>query len=69
MIKTNFLVIGSNFRPQFCTASGKRQSHISYKEKIIDSSTNFAQGGIAAILDKRMMEQHVKDTRSRRISQ
>ncbi len=65
MIKTNFLVIGSgisglNFALQ---AAKKGKVLLVTKKKIIDSSTNFAQGGIAAILDKTdNIEQHVKDT-------
>jgi L-aspartate oxidase len=65
MIKTNFLVIGSgisglNFALQ---AAKKGKVTLVTKKKIIDSSTNFAQGGIAAILDKTdNIEQHVKDT-------
>ena len=67
MIKTNFLVIGSgisglNFALQ---AAKKGKVLLVTKKKIIDSSTNFAQGGIAAILDKTdNIEQHVKDTLS-----
>ena len=65
MIKTNFLVIGSgisglNFALQ---AAKKGKVTLVTKKKIIDSSTNFAQGGVAAILDKTDdVEQHVKDT-------
>lgn len=64
-MKTNFLIIGSgisglNFALQ---AAKKGQVLIVTKKKIIDSSTNFAQGGIAAVLDTAdNFEKHVEDT-------
>lgn len=62
---TNFLVIGSgisglNFA---LNAAKKGKVLVITKKKIIDSSTNYAQGGIAAVLDKTDdIKQHVKDT-------
>lgn len=62
---TNFLVIGSgisglNFALH---AAQKGQVLIVTKKELIDSSTNFAQGGIAAILDKTdNAASHIKDT-------
>jgi len=62
---TNFLIIGSgisglNFA---LNAAKKGKVLIITKKKIIDSSTNYAQGGIAAVLDKTDdIKQHVKDT-------
>lgn len=62
---TDFLVIGSgisglNFALQ---AAKKGQVIVVTKKKIIDSNTNFAQGGIAAVLDKTdNYKEHIKDT-------
>lgn len=62
---TNFLVIGSgisglNFA---LNAAKKGKVIIVTKKKIVDSSTNFAQGGIAAVLDKTdNYKAHVEDT-------
>lgn len=64
-MKTNFLIIGSgisglNFA---LNAAKKGKVIIVTKKKIIDSSTNFAQGGIAAVLDKTdNFKKHVEDT-------
>lgn len=64
-MQTNFLVIGSgisglNFALH---AAEKGRVLIVTKKKIIDSGTNFAQGGIAALLDKTdNIRAHVKDT-------
>lgn len=62
---TNFLVIGSgisglNFALH---AAQKGQVLIVTKKELIDSGTNFAQGGIAALLDKTdNAAAHIKDT-------
>lgn len=62
---TNFLVIGSgisglNFA---LNAAKKGKVTIVTKKKIVDSSTNFAQGGIAAVLDKAdHYKEHIQDT-------
>ncbi len=64
-LKTNFLIIGSgiaglNFA---LNASKKGKVIIITKKKLIDSNTNFAQGGIAAVLNKTdNFNQHIKDT-------
>ncbi|MCK9186713.1 L-aspartate oxidase [Candidatus Gracilibacteria bacterium] len=64
-MQTNFLVIGSgisglNFALQ---AAKKGKVIIVTKKKLIDSNTNFAQGGIAAVLDQTdNFEKHVEDT-------
>ena len=62
---TNFLVIGSgisglNFA---LNAAKKGKVLIITKKKIVDSNTNFAQGGIAAVLDKTDdYQKHISDT-------
>ncbi len=65
MIKTDILIIGSgiaglNFALQ---AAQFGDVLIVTKKRTVNSSTNFAQGGIAAVLDKTdHFEEHVKDT-------
>ena len=64
-MQNNFLVISSgisglNFA---LNAAKKGEVLIVTKKKIVDSSTNFAQGGIAAVLDKAdNVKKHVADT-------
>ncbi|MBI4975231.1 L-aspartate oxidase [Candidatus Peregrinibacteria bacterium] len=64
-MQTNFLVIGSgisglNFALQ---AAKKGKVVIVTKKKLVDSNTNFAQGGIAAVLDQTdNFEKHIEDT-------
>lgn len=61
-------VVGSGIAGLFCAlrlAEGGRQVQIFTKRRTQDSSTNWAQGGIAAILDKtaqEAIEAHVQDT-------
>ena len=62
---TNFLVIGSGISGlNFALHAAKKgKVLIVTKKKMIDSGTNYAQGGIAAVLDKTDdIKQHVKDT-------
>ncbi|MFH1284937.1 MAG: L-aspartate oxidase [Candidatus Peregrinibacteria bacterium] len=62
---TNFLIIGSGISGlNFALHAAKKGKVILVtKKKIIDSNTNYAQGGIAAVLDKTdNIEKHIKDT-------
>ncbi|MCK4531410.1 MAG: L-aspartate oxidase [Candidatus Aenigmarchaeota archaeon] len=65
MVKSDFLVIGSgiaglNFTLQ---ASGFGSVCLITKKDLVESNTNFAQGGIAAVLSKiDRFDLHVKDT-------
>lgn len=64
-MQTNFLIIGSGISGlNFALHAAKKGKVILItKKKLIDSSTNYAQGGIAAVLDKTDdVKQHVKDT-------
>ncbi|PIR54869.1 L-aspartate oxidase [Candidatus Peregrinibacteria bacterium CG10_big_fil_rev_8_21_14_0_10_36_19] len=64
-MQTNFLVIGSgisglNFA---LNAASKGKVIIATKKKIVDSNTNYAQGGIAAVLNKTDdIKKHIEDT-------
>ena len=64
-MQTNFLIIGSGVSGlNFALKAAKKGEVILVtKKKIIDSNTNFAQGGIAAVIDKTDdAKQHIKDT-------
>ncbi len=64
-MQTNFLVIGSGISGlNFALHAAKKGKVILItKKKLIDSNTNFAQGGIAAVLDRTDdVEKHIKDT-------
>jgi L-aspartate oxidase len=64
-MQTNFLVIGSGISGlNFALHAAKKGRVILVtKKKLIDSNTNFAQGGIAAVLDKTDdVEKHINDT-------
>ena len=64
-MQTNFLVIGSGISGlNFALHAAKKGKVILItKKKLIVSNTNFAQGGIAAVLDKTdNAEKHIKDT-------
>lgn len=64
-MQTNFLIIGSGISGlNFALHAAKKgKVTIVTKKKIIDSSTNFAQGGIAAVLDKTdNVKAHTRDT-------
>lgn len=64
-MQTNFLVIGSGISGlNFALHAAKKGKVILItKKKLIDSNTNFAQGGIAAVLDRTDdVDKHIKDT-------
>lgn len=64
-MQTNFLIIGSGISGlNFALHAAKKGEVILVtKKKLIDSNTNYAQGGIAAVLDQHdSIKNHVKDT-------
>lgn len=64
-MQTNFLVIGSGISGLNFALHAAKKGHVILitKKKLIDSATNFAQGGIAAVLDKTDdVEKHIADT-------
>ena len=64
-MNTDFLVIGSGIAGlNFALHAAKKGSvALVTKKKLVDSNTNYAQGGIAAVMDKAdKYEKHIKDT-------
>lgn len=64
-MQTNFLIIGSGISGlNFALHAAKKGEVILVtKKKLIDSNTNYAQGGIAAVLDKHdNAKNHITDT-------
>jgi len=64
--EVDLLVVGSGLAGLYTAAkAGERKIAIVTKEKTEDSSTEFAQGGIAAVLsDEDSLDLHIKDTKT-----
>ncbi len=64
--EVDLLVVGSGLAGLYTAAkAGERKIAILTKEKTEDSSTEFAQGGIAAVLsDEDSLDLHIKDTKT-----
>ncbi len=63
--EVDLLIVGSGLAGLYTAAkAGERKTAILTKEKTEDSSTEFAQGGIAAVLsDEDSLDLHIKDTK------
>lgn len=63
--RTNFLIIGSGIAGLNFALNAARKGHVTIltKKRVAESNTNYAQGGIAAVLDKTdSAEKHIADT-------
>jgi len=64
-MQTNFLVIGSGISGLNFALHAAKKGHVTVvtKKRIAESNTNYAQGGVAAVLSKNdNPEKHIKDT-------
>lgn len=64
-MQPNFLIIGSGISGLNFALEAAKKGHVLLvtKKRLIDANTNYAQGGIAAVLDKTdKITEHVKDT-------
>ncbi|MBT4055835.1 L-aspartate oxidase, partial [Candidatus Peregrinibacteria bacterium] len=65
MNRTNFLIIGSGIAGLNFALHAAKKGHVTIltKKKVAESNTNYAQGGIAGVLDKLdSANQHIEDT-------